>query len=153
MLLLTLAVQDFSCSQFGISDVITFLTFSNIRCSFRSYLIHILYKELYIYKYVFYYKEKCFWSVTMWWADGRRIQFPVCCLRVVVHQGIGRNIAIEQFGSDRPVQTCGVRVSLKHKSLCGKKAKKSWRDLKESSDSSMFISRSLLWDCIYIRYL
>lgn len=94
----------YSCSQFGISDVITFLTFSNIRCSFRSYLIHILYKELYIYKYVFYYTEKCFWSVTMWWADGRRIQFPVCCLRVVVHQGVGRNIAIEQFGSEW--QTC-----------------------------------------------
>lgn len=125
MLLLTLAtVQDFSCSQFGISDVTTFLTFSNIRCSFRSYLICILYKELYIYKYVFYYKEKCFWSVTIWWADARRIQFPVCCLSVVVNQGIGHNTAIEQFGSDRPVQTCGVRVSLKHKSLCGKKGQK-----------------------------
>lgn len=153
MLLLTLAVQDFSCGQFGISDFTIFLTFSNIMCSFRSFLIGILYNELYMYKYVFYCKEKCFWSVTTWWVDDRKIQFPVYCPSVVIHQDIGHNTVIEQFGSERPMQTSGVTAFLKHKSLCGKKTKKLWRDIKENSDSSMFISRSLLWDCIYIRYL
>lgn len=63
------------------------------------------------------------------------------------------NTAVEQFESERPVQTSGGTTCLKHKSLCAKKTKKTWRDIKENTDSSMFISRSLLWDCIYIRYL